>query len=737
MKKTIITIQLGFILFGSLSLIFDTNAATALLNPPIINGSFEDQVIQSNESDSDIVDWNDASKGPHIIWENYGVNYSNTKSGDNWAKLSKDKFNYQQSSTWSKNTTYDNSFVLEAMLGQAFRDTVVSQFEGGNPDQAEDKVSLDSIDAVEIANSGLPLLSSTAPGKPDESVTHSTGTWQNTSDDLYLMIQEGGESDVTLVDDGVINDQGVVNTPPEFVNNNPNIIIKQVSSSVSQGVAVDATYYYEISDTKIIKKRRSDDSSVVIWEPDTSIPAYAHFTHMNSATVVSDKLYVAHSRYGEDPNDNTIEVFNISGTRLTHVKSIPLPRIYGSCTWADFYDDYWWICYAVYGSPENRDTRLVKYEFVNGDFIDTGKNWYFPSEAIDKWGTFSCSGGSWGPDGLLYTTGHGGPECYVLKVPASGYVMEYVRTETDIGVDGQGISWDRTSVDPVLWAIYKKAFVFATHIFSDEIYTGLDGMESVSYSDTVAGLAIDVDGDALTYFKNTGPAWLVVNADGVLSGTPSSSDVGTNVFVIGVSDGNGGSDLMTLNINIDGAVSSGLFNPPLKNAGFEDPVVGLSASSNDVKFWYEKVSYSFTKHADVNSPVYPAAAEGDNWSEFAQNRYLYQQVGVWTAETSYTVSFMVGKRSNRNLSSVTVNLWVGGDPLLAADDVDLDEVGATEVDTSTAILPAIFGMGSSAETVTLSTGTGFTEGEPLWLRFLIGDGGSGSRTLLDNINISH
>ncbi len=560
MKKTIIAIQLASILFGSLSFIINVNAAQALFNPPIINGSFESQVIQPNESNSDIVGWYEASKGTHIIWEDYGSNYPNTKSGANWAKLSKNKFIYQQVGAWTKNTAYDISFVLGAIAGRRFRGVEVSLWAGGAPSRAEDKVSLGSIGAVEIANSGLILPSSAASGESDESVTLSTGTGHSASDALWLMIRQGGGIGGTLIDDIVINDQGVVNTAPEFVNNNPNVIIKQVASSVSQDVAIDAAYYYEIFETKIIKKRRSDDSSVVTWKADTGIPAYAHFKHMNSATVVGAKLYVAHSRYGANRNDNTIEVFDINGAGLTHIESIQLSGAYGSCTWADSYAGYWWICYAVYGSPENHDTRLVKYEFINGAFIDTGENYYFPSEAIDNWGSFSCSGGSWSPDGLLYTTGHGGPECCVLKLPASGNVLEYVSMETDLGMDGQAISWDRTSINPVLWAIYKEAFVFATHIPNDKSFNGVDGTAYVSYSGAVAGLAGDVDGDVLTYLKDTGPAWLRVDADGDLSGTPSSSDVGANAFVIGVSDGHGGSDSMTLNINIGGAGSSGLFN---------------------------------------------------------------------------------------------------------------------------------------------------------------------------------
>jgi Concanavalin A-like lectin/glucanases superfamily/Putative Ig domain len=58
-----------------------------------------------------------------------------------------------------------------------------------------------------------------------------------------------------------------------------------------------------------------------------------------------------------------------------------------------------------------------------------------------------------------------------------------------------------------------------------------------SYVSSIAGNAIDPDpGDALTYSKVSGPVWLTVAASGGLSGTPGSSDVGTNTFGVRVTD---------------------------------------------------------------------------------------------------------------------------------------------------------------------------------------------------------
>ncbi|MCX6894865.1 MAG: putative Ig domain-containing protein [Verrucomicrobia bacterium] len=59
----------------------------------------------------------------------------------------------------------------------------------------------------------------------------------------------------------------------------------------------------------------------------------------------------------------------------------------------------------------------------------------------------------------------------------------------------------------------------------------------VAYSNSIAGTATDGNGDALTYAKGTGPVWLTIAANGTLSGTPATADVGTNSWTVSVSDG--------------------------------------------------------------------------------------------------------------------------------------------------------------------------------------------------------
>ncbi len=102
---------------------------------------------------------------------------------------------------------------------------------------------------------------------------------------------------------------------------------------------------------------------------------------------------------------------------------------------------------------------------AQGEKFIEEESYHFPEEVIARWGAMSCSGGSWGPDGMLYTTGHDLAEAYVLRI--AGKKLEYVRTEGSLGLAGlvgQAIAWDRSSEQPALWGIVKNKGVFLTGI---------------------------------------------------------------------------------------------------------------------------------------------------------------------------------------------------------------------------------------------------------------------------------
>jgi hypothetical protein len=68
----------------------------------------------------------------------------------------------------------------------------------------------------------------------------------------------------------------------------------------------------------------------------------------------------------------------------------------------------------------------------------------------------SNSGGSWGPDGRLWLTGHDLGEAYVMEPPRAGSELRWIATVRLPGVEGQGIAWDLSGPRPTLWAIKRS-----------------------------------------------------------------------------------------------------------------------------------------------------------------------------------------------------------------------------------------------------------------------------------------
>jgi outer membrane protein assembly factor BamB len=80
--------------------------------------------------------------------------------------------------------------------------------------------------------------------------------------------------------------------------------------------------------------------------------------------------------------------------------------------------------------------------------------WVFPAGLVERFASYSSSGGAFGPDGRLYVTGHDATELYVLEFPEAGSVLRWVET-IPISAEGQAFAWD-PSERGVLWTILKR-----------------------------------------------------------------------------------------------------------------------------------------------------------------------------------------------------------------------------------------------------------------------------------------
>jgi len=87
-------------------------------------------------------------------------------------------------------------------------------------------------------------------------------------------------------------------------------------------------------------------------------------------------------------------------------------------------------------------------------------------------------------------------------------------------------------------------------VFNSDPVVKSDAIQDQHYSDSLSVDANDANGDSLIFSKISGPAWLTVATDGQLSGTPSSINVGNNIFVVEVSDG-ALSSTATVNVNVN------------------------------------------------------------------------------------------------------------------------------------------------------------------------------------------
>jgi hypothetical protein len=211
------------------------------------------------------------------------------------------------------------------------------------------------------------------------------------------------------------------------------------AEEAGQGVAVDARYFYAIGSRAIGKYEKESGRRVKQWKGASEGP----IRHLDSGVIRKGKLYAAHSNYPGIPMTSSVEIWDCR--TLTHIGSHSFGIRWGSLTWLDWHEGHWWGVFAHYqgfADELGKDKRWTSLVQFNKDW-EVKQSWVFPQEVLNKFGAMSNSGGSWGPDGLLYISGHDLPEVYVLQVPQAGSVLQLVDT-LQVDSKGQGMAWDRS-----------------------------------------------------------------------------------------------------------------------------------------------------------------------------------------------------------------------------------------------------------------------------------------------------
>lgn len=220
----------------------------------------------------------------------------------------------------------------------------------------------------------------------------------------------------------------------------------------NQGVGVDAMHFYAIDNQTIAKYDKKTGKLVKKWQGDKN----GQIQHFDSAMVMEGKIYLAHSNYPEWPMTSSLEIYDAETLEPVGTHSFGIQ--WGSLTWVDWHDGHWWMTFANYDRPfgpnktpygYKANTLLVK---LTRDFRLV-ESWTLPKVLLDKFEDMSNSGGSWGPDGSLYLTGHDPAELYRMRFPKAGSVLELAAV-IPMNIRGQGIAWDRS--DPgIIYGIIR------------------------------------------------------------------------------------------------------------------------------------------------------------------------------------------------------------------------------------------------------------------------------------------
>ena len=210
----------------------------------------------------------------------------------------------------------------------------------------------------------------------------------------------------------------------------------------NQGVGVDDRFFYAVDNRVIAKYEKKTGRLVTKWQGAKE----GQILHLDSAYVRDGKIYCAHSNYPDWPMTSSVEIFDAD--TLQPVGNHSFGINWGSLTWLDFYDGHWWATFANYDVPYGPNktpyghkaaTQMIKF---TADFNYVA-SWVLPKVLLDKFENMSNSGGSWGPDGFLYLSGHDPAELYKVRLPRAGSVLELVET-LPMNIRGQGIAWDRS-----------------------------------------------------------------------------------------------------------------------------------------------------------------------------------------------------------------------------------------------------------------------------------------------------
>lgn len=233
--------------------------------------------------------------------------------------------------------------------------------------------------------------------------------------------------------------------------------------------------------------------------------------------------------------------------------------------------------------------------------------------------------------------------------------------------------------------------------------------------------ATDLDfGDTQGFLKVNGPSWLNVSATGVLSGTPSNSDVGSNNFTVRVTDAGGLSSEATLAVTVvnvndapvaanDGSAVSPFLTMAedtttpaitvLANDSDVDgnPLTITAASSPDGSLVINAgTTLSFSPTANFNGNTTIAYSISDGQGGTASATVF---VSVTAVNDAPTITDVVNQSTNEDLATSAIPFTIGD------DDTALASLTITRTSSNTSLVPpanVVLGGSGANRTVSIT-----------------------------------
>jgi len=129
-------------------------------------------------------------------------------------------------------------------------------------------------------------------------------------------------------------------------------------------------------------------------------------------------------------------------------------------------------------------------------------------------------------------------------VAGHSYYLETLHKEGN-GGDNLAVGWmgpaPLNTTNVIAAAYLKPPFTgFSPPRFATSPFTEPAALANVPYAGSLADQVTDTNANELLVFtKLSGPAWIVIAADGTLTGLPGPGDLGTNTFTVRVVDSTG------------------------------------------------------------------------------------------------------------------------------------------------------------------------------------------------------